>query len=127
MQPKKIKILLVEDDSFLASLYATKFTTEGFEVLQTGRGEEVLELSKQEKPEVILLDLVLPGTDGFSALAALKSEPATKKIPVVILTNLNEREEVNKGFALGAADYLVKSNFLPSEVVEKVRKVIRTV
>lgn len=124
MQSKKIKILLVEDDSFLIGIYLSKFELEGFEITPAPNGEEGLKLAKCEKPDVVLLDILLPGKDGFWVLQELKKDPITKNIPVIMMTNLSEEENVKKAFDLGAADYLVKSNFLPVEVIDKVKKAV---
>ncbi|MBU4332047.1 response regulator [Patescibacteria group bacterium] len=124
MHPQKFKILLIEDDSFLANLYIGKFSNEGFAVIRASHGEEGLTLAKKIRPRAILLDLLLPGLDGFSVLQSLKKDLATQEIPVIVLTNSGEEENINKALDLGAADYLIKVNFLPSEVVEKVRGVI---
>ncbi len=119
------KVLLVEDDRDLIEMYETKFKMEGFEVLKAENGIDALELVKQEKPIIILLDIVMPELDGFQVLRSLKNDPATKAIPVILLTNLSQESDIKKGVELGAADYLVKANFTPNEVVAKVRKVLK--
>ena len=124
MQSKKIKILLIEDDLFLSGIFLSKFELEGFEIISAKDGEEGLKLARQEKPEAILLDILLPKKNGFSVLEELKENPTTKNIPVIVMTNLSEDHDVKRAAGLGATDYLVKSNFLPNEVVEKVKKVL---
>lgn len=119
---KKIKILIVEDDVFLSDLYKTKFTLDGFEVITAYDGEKGLELAEKNLPQVILLDLVLPKMSGFAVLENLKKEKATKDIPVVLLTNLGQKSDVENGLQLGAVDYLIKAHFMPSEVVAKIKK-----
>jgi DNA-binding response OmpR family regulator len=121
---QKIKILLVEDDSFLAGMYATKFGLEGFEVKIGADGEEGLKLAKKEKPDVILLDILLPKIDGFTVLRKLKKDSKTKLIPVILLTNLGQKDDIKKGLEEGAEGYLIKAHFMPSEVVEKIKKII---
>lgn len=121
---EKIKILIVEDDKFLADIYQTKFDLEGFKVFVAGDGEQGLKLAKSKRPAVILLDILLPKLDGFAVLQALKQQEETKPIPVILLTNLGQKEDVQKGLNLGAADYLIKAHFKPSETVEKVRKAL---
>jgi DNA-binding response OmpR family regulator len=121
---KKIKILLIEDDPFLLSMYATKFELEGYEVASADDGEKGWQLSKETKPDIILLDILLPKMNGFEVLEKIKAEPKTKAIPVILLTNLNQRDEIERGLTLGADDYLIKAHFMPSEVVEKIKKVI---
>jgi DNA-binding response OmpR family regulator len=124
-EKKKIQLLLVEDDTFLSNIYKTKFEMEGFEVITAMDGETGLALAKSKKPAIILLDILLPKMDGFTVLKELKNDNAVKNIPVILLTNLGQKDDVNKGLELGAVDYLIKAHFKPSETVEKVRKVIK--
>ena len=124
-QPKnssKIKILLVEDDSFLLSMYNAKFETENFEVVTAEDGEKAVKLALKELPDIILLDVMLPRMDGFEVLKTLKAEKDTRGIPVILLTNLSQKERVKEGLSMGADDYLIKAHFMPSEVVEKIKK-----
>jgi DNA-binding response OmpR family regulator len=81
--------------------------------------------AKRKKPDIILLDVLLPKLDGFAVLEKLKEDPATKEIPVILLTNLGQKDDVEKGLESGAADYLIKAHFKPSEVVDKVKKILR--
>jgi DNA-binding response OmpR family regulator len=124
MSDDKIKILLVEDDPFLLSMYSTKFELEGFTVLSADNGEDGLRLSTGENIDIILLDILMPKMNGFEVLEELKKNDKTKKIPVILLTNLNQKDEIERGLALGADDYLIKAHFMPSEVVEKIKKVL---
>ncbi|MFA4871799.1 MAG: response regulator [Patescibacteria group bacterium] len=119
---KKINILIVEDDVFLADLYKTKFSLEGFGVFVAYDGEKGLELAKKNLPEVILLDLVLPKIGGFTVLEKLKEDKKLQGIPVILLTNLSQKADVDRGLAMGANDYLIKAHFMPSEVVAKIKK-----
>lgn len=121
---KKVKILIVEDDTFLAGIYANKFEKEGFEICLGTDGEMGLKTAQKEKPDIVLLDILLPKLDGFEVLEKLKADAATKSIPVILLTNLGQKEDVDKGLKLGAADYLIKAHFMPSETVDKVKKVL---
>jgi DNA-binding response OmpR family regulator len=121
---KKIKILLIEDDAFLLSMYATKFELEGFEIISADDGEKALKMAGKEKPDIILLDVLLPKMDGFEVLKELKKNEETKATPVILLTNLSQRDDVEKGLALGAVDYLIKAHFMPTEVVEKIKKIL---
>lgn len=118
---KKIKILLVEDDVFLSNIYAKKFESEGFEILAALDGEKGLRLALSKEPDLILLDLLLPGIDGFEVLKGIKNNELTKNIPVLLLTNLSQKEDIQKGLSLGANDYLIKTHFMPSEIVAKVK------
>lgn len=120
----KIKILLVEDDQDLQEMYETKFAMEGFEVVKAENGAEALNKVSSENPKIVLLDIVMPEVDGFQVLKDLKANPATKEIPVILLTNLGQEGDIKKGMELGAADYLIKANFTPNEVVGKVKKAL---
>ena len=115
------KILIVEDDKFLRELIARKLTQENFEVIEAIDGEEGLKRIREDKPDLILLDLILPGVDGFEVLSKLKEDPTLASIPVIILSNLGQREDIEKGLKLGAIDYLVKAHFTPNEIVDKVK------
>lgn len=119
------KILIVEDDSFLLGMYSTKLSLEGFEVIAAADGEKGVRQAKKAKPDLILLDLMLPKKDGFSVLQDLKQDPATKAIPVIVLTNLGQKSDIDRCFSLGAADYLIKAHFIPSEVILKIKKVLQ--
>ncbi len=121
----KTHVLLVEDDVFLANIYEKKFDLEGFKTSVADNGEKGLAEAKRKQPDIILLDILLPKLDGFAVLAKLKADPATKQIPVILLTNLGQKDDVEKGLESGAADYLIKAHFKPSEVVDKVRKVLK--
>jgi len=121
---ENIKILLIEDDPFLLSMYSTKFEAEGFAVLSAENGEKGLALALSERADIILLDILMPKMNGFEVLEKLKSAQSTMNIPVILLTNLNQKDEIEKGMALGAVDYMIKAHFMPSEVVAKIRKVL---
>lgn len=114
------KVLSIEDDAFLSSLVSSKLIEAGFSVITANTGKDGLAKAGLEKPSLILLDIMLPDMGGFEILQNLKSNPETKDIPVIILSNLGGREEIEKGVQLGAASYLIKSNILPHEVAEMV-------
>lgn len=122
MPKEKITILLVEDDSFLLGIYAAKLAKENFKVIIAEDGEKAARLALKELPDVILLDIMLPGLNGFEVLKRLKAEAATARIPIILLTNLSRREDIERGLKMGAKDYLIKAHFMPSEVVEKIKK-----
>ena len=122
--PKKKSILLIEDDEFLAELYATKLNLEGFDIALAVDGEKGLKMIKEKKPSLILLDIILPKLDGFEILKIIKADKKLKNIPVILLTNLSQKDEVKKGLDLGADDYLIKAHFMPSEVVKKIQRMI---
>ena len=118
-------VLIVEDDVFLAEIYQKKFEMEGFKVSMANNGENGLTDIKKKKPDIVLLDILLPKLDGFAVLEAAKEDPATKNIPIILLTNLGQKDDVQRGLDEGAVDYLIKTHFKPSEVVDKVRKVLQ--
>ena len=116
--------MIVEDDNFLAEIYQKKFELEGFKVSVASNGEKALVDIKKKMPDLVLLDVLLPKLDGFSVLEKLKADAAVKDIPVILLTNLGQQDDVQRGLDRGAADYLIKTHFKPSEVVDKVKKVL---
>lgn len=119
------RILLVEDDTFLVGMYVAKLDKERFETMVANDGANGLAEARAKLPDLILLDILLPKMDGWTVLAELKRDPVTRAIPVILLTNLGDKKDVEKGMALGAADYLVKAHFMPAEVVDKIKKTIR--
>lgn len=118
------KIILVEDDPFLRSLMMIKLQKEGFNVTEAFDGEDGLKKVGELKPSLVLLDLILPGINGFDVLQKLKSDNATSYIPVIILSNLGSRTDVEKGLKLGAYDFMIKAHFTPEEIVEKVKNAL---
>ena len=121
---EKTHVLIVEDDVFLAQIYQKKFDMEGFKVTMADNGEKGWMEAKKKKPDIVLLDILLPKIDGFAVLDKMKADPETANIPVILLTNLGQKEDVEKGLERGAQDYLIKAHFKPSEVVAKVRKLL---
>ncbi len=121
---KKDKILIVEDEPFLLDMYKMKFKQGGFEVISAADGEEAIRISRREKPDIILLDIMMPKIDGFEVLENLKKNSLTKSIPVLIFSNFSQKEQKEKGIALGAADYFVKTNYTPAQVLEKVKNIL---
>ena len=119
------KILLVEDDKMLTEMYSLKFAESGYNVMQANSGLSGYELAIKTKPDIIMLDIILPEMDGFSVLKKLKSNKITKNIPVFFLTNLKQEEDVIKGKKEGAVDYLVKADLTPAQVLEKINKFLK--
>ncbi|MFC1595123.1 response regulator transcription factor [Patescibacteria group bacterium] len=117
----KKKILLAEDDKFISRAYKDGLSSAGFIVILASDGNEALDKVKKEKPDVILLDLIMPAKNGFEVIEELKMDDSTKNIPIIILSNLGQDSDIEKGKSLGAADYLVKSNVSMQEVVEKIK------
>jgi DNA-binding response OmpR family regulator len=118
-------ILVVEDDKFLRELMTQKLVREGFKIAEAVDGEEGLKKIKEEKPGIVLLDLILPGIDGFEVLTRMKEDPEISQTPVIILSNLGQREDVERGLKLGATDYLIKAHFTPGEIIEKIKNIIK--
>lgn len=119
------KVLVVEDDRFLRELITRKLTKEGYETHQAIDGEDGIKKIKEVKPDLVLLDLILPGIDGFEVLAKKKQDPEISEIPVIILSNLGQKDEVEKGLNLGAVDYLIKAHFTPGEIIEKIKNILK--
>ncbi len=126
---EKAKILIIEEDKFLIKLYGDKLRREGFEVIEAITGEEGSHKTSIEKPDLIILDLVLPRKSGFEVLSEIKLNPETKDIPIIILSNLSQEADIKMGLELGTATYLVKTDFsinqLPAIVKEELVKVKR--
>lgn len=118
------KILLVEDDPFLRNLMLVKLQKEGFNVVEAFDGEDGLKKANEIKPALILLDLILPGIDGFEVLKQIKNNSETANIPVIILSNLGSRVDVEKGLKIGAYDFMIKAHFTPEEIVEKIKNAL---
>lgn len=118
-------ILVIEDDKFLRELIAQKLIKESYNVSEAIDGEEGLKKIKAEKPDLVLLDLILPGIDGFEVLAKVKEDVSLPKIPIIILSNLGQKEDVEKGLKLGAVDYLIKAHFTPGEIVDKIKNALQ--
>ncbi|MFA6304292.1 MAG: response regulator [Patescibacteria group bacterium] len=125
MPDKQYNVLLIEDEEMLASMYETKFKNEGYNIRKALDGETGLKLAQEEKPDIILLDIIMPKLDGFSVLKKIREIEKFSKVPVILLTNLGQDEDVKKGTALGANGYLVKANMTPTEVVDKVKEYLK--
>lgn len=119
------RVLIVEDDKFLRQLLVKKFAANGFAVAEAIDGNEALAALHKQAPHIVLLDLILPGIDGFEVLRQMRSTPEFSKIPVIILSNLGQQDDIQKGKALGAIDYMVKANFTPDEIINRVRQAVR--
>lgn len=118
------RILIIEDDPFLSEIYVTKFDQEDFEVDIAKDGKEGFAAAKESRPDIVLLDVVLPEVDGFEVLRLFKKNSFLKNIPIILLTNLSQKNEVEKGMKLGASAYFIKAHFTPTEVVEKVKEIL---
>jgi len=120
----KAKILVAEDDLFLVKAYQAKLTKEGWEVAIAINGEEAMHKVRSEKPDLILLDLVMPKKDGFEVLEELKDDKDLSKIPVIILSNLGQESDVERGKALGAVDYIIKTDLSIQNLVKKIKEIL---
>lgn len=118
------RLLVVEDDMVLQKALSSYLTAENFEVLCAGDGETGLSMAIQEKPDLILLDIVLPKKDGYQVLQEVKAHPEVNHIPIVLLTNLGSIADVEKALEMGATTYLVKSDYKLEEVTEKVKDIL---
>lgn len=117
-------ILLVEDDPFLVDIYSTKLKDAGFSIKVAQDGEEALRKIKEIVFDLILLDIVLPTVNGWEVLRIIRRDPNLKDLKVVVLSNLGEKEEVEKGLEEGATRYLVKAHYTPTEVVKEIKQIL---
>lgn len=127
MGKKKQKVLMIEEDRFLRKIYRNKFSLVGFEFIEATNGIEGLNKIFSEKPNLVLLDLILPRKNGFDVLIEIKKNKKTKNIPVIIFSNLSQESDIKKGFSLGAQEYLVKSEISLSGVVDKVKNLLKRI
>jgi len=122
-------ILLIEDDPFLIDIYTTKLKEAGFSVEVATDGEQGLKKLAENKFDLLILDIVLPQIDGWEILEKVKSQQSKVKsledLKIIILSNLGQKEEVEKGIKMGAAKYLIKAHYTPSEVVEEIKQILR--
>ena len=121
----KANILIVEDDVILAKMLERKFLQSGYGVFTAQNANEARILLKKTRIDAILLDIILPDEDGFSFLKELKSAKDFSKIPVLIVSNLGQKEEIEKGLKLGAVGYIVKADALPSDILKKISSVLK--
>jgi len=118
-------ILLVEDDPFVVDIYTTKLKSIGFSVDVAEDGEEALRKLKEKKPDLMVLDIVLPNIDGWELLKKIRTELGLENLKVVALSNLSQKDEIQKSLELGVIRYFVKANFTPGEVVEEIKKILK--
>jgi CheY-like chemotaxis protein len=119
------KILVAEDDKFLGSAYRAKLTKTGFEVQIATDGNEALTALQSFTPDIILLDLVMPGKDGFATLEEIKQSDQLKSIPVIVASNLGQKEDLDKAMALGASDYIIKSDLSLDALISKILETLQ--
>jgi len=118
------KILFIEDESALQKTFGDMLTQEGYEMVSALDGQTGLRLAREKKPDLILLDLILPKAHGLEVLKKLKEDPGTREIPVIVLTNLEDMQSVEEALSLGVKTYLVKASYTLEEVLEKIKKAI---
>ena len=119
---KDVKVLIVEDDKFLQKILITKFLADGFDVCSAADGEEALAVFQKEKPSLVLLDLILPKMSGFEVLTEMKLSSKSKKIPVIVISNLGQQEDIFRVKELGAIDFLIKADWSINAMVKKVKE-----
>ncbi len=122
---KQYKILLVEDEPDIAEIYSIKLAVEGFNVLVASNGAVAIEKIKEESPDLTLLDLVMPDTDGYEALKLIRKEKLASSMLIYIWSNLTQAEEIEKAKKLGANGYLIKSDYTPSKLAELIKKIFK--
>lgn len=117
-------ILVAEDDKLYAKVYQNKLSKEGYMVTVVNDGQVAFEKAKELSPDLILLDMIMPKMDGFQTLTALKNDPKTKNIKVVVMSNLGQDSDIEKAKLMGALDYFVKSNVSITELVTKIKELL---
>lgn len=122
---KEIKILVIDDDPFILDMYVLKFKDQGFQIDIATDGKIGLEKIKSFKPDMVLLDVVMPKMDGFDVIKKLKEENEPCPFKILFLTNFGQKEDVERGMRLGADGYIIKAHFTPSEVVAKVKEILK--
>ncbi len=119
------KVLIIEDDAFLKEIEIGKFNKEGFDTQTAMTIAEIDDYLNQKTPDIILLDLMLPGVDGFGLLAKIRSDEKTKDVPVLIFSNLSGEEDIKKALEAGATEFMIKSNFTLAEIIEKIKTILK--
>lgn len=122
----KTKILIVDDEEILRRIYSDRLTFEGFEIETAADGEEALNKIKAAPPGLILLDILMPKLTGIQVLEQLNTNPQLKQIPVIVLSNVANDDNIKRALSLGARDYLLKTNFSPNEIISKIKALIDT-
>lgn len=125
MDDHKKKVLIVEDDEHISRIYDIKFSHEGYQTLLARNGEEALEMISSKRPDLIMLDLMLPKKDGFMVLEEIKKDPELKNIPVLVISNLGQKSDEERVLALGANGYMVKVSYSMQEVIDKAKSYLQ--
>lgn len=124
VENSNVKIVIVEDDRFLRDLIVRKLSSEGFLVKEAETGEEGLEILRKDPPQLVLLDILLPGMSGYEVLEAIQKDKKLKGIPVVMLSNFGQKEEVARAELLGAKDFLIKAKYTHGEIVARIKEIL---
>lgn len=124
--PKPKKILLVEDDDALANVYMMRLEVEGFEAKRVADGEQALAIAREYRPDLILLDIMMPKVSGFDALDILRNTPETGNVKIIVLTALSQENDRKRAEDLGADDFLVKSQVVIADVIDRIRRLLET-
>lgn len=118
-------VLVVEDTELLRRMYSDRLTQDGYRVLGAANGLEALAVLRTDTPDLILLDLIMPQMSGLEVLELVKKDPRLKEVPVVILSNLGQDEDMQRGLAMGAMDYMIKNDARPADVSEKISAILK--
>ena len=121
---KDIKILVVDDDPFILDMYVIKFKEQGFQIDTATDGKMALDRIEAGKPDIVLLDVVMPKMDGFDVIKKIQESKTPRTYKILFLTNFGQKEDVERGMQLGADGYIIKAHFTPSEVVAKVKELL---
>jgi DNA-binding response OmpR family regulator len=121
---EKKKILIIEDELGLGEMYKYKLEKEGYKVFLAREGRSGIEIAKQELPDLILLDVVMPGLDGFEVLRILRSDPLTENLKIFVFSNLGQEDEIERGLQEGADQYLIKANLTPEQLLNKIEEAL---
>ena len=119
-----MKVLIIDDDVFVRTVYESELHQENIEVVLAGDGNAGMEIARAEKPNVILLDLIMPNKDGFTVLAELKADPELASIPVIVSSVLGQQSDIDEVMSLGAIKYLPKDLYSPNQVIEEIKKTL---
>lgn len=117
-------ILVIEDDEYISDVYQKKLSLEGFETALARDGEEALRMIRERKPDLVLLDIVIPLKDGFQVLSEIRNDASLKGVRVLVMSNLSQGKDIARAKELGAVDYIVKSNVGLPDMVERIRKAV---
>lgn len=119
------KILLIEDDSLIVKIYTTRLKADGYEIVSAEDGEKGLEVAQQEKPDLILLDVMMPKIDGFTVIQTLRADEQFKNTPIIMYSNLAQEAESKRAIEVGATEFITKANISPTELVNKIKSYVK--